>query len=90
MRFNTDTSDAPDSPPQGCRFHPRCSFARDVCRTTVPPQVHLDDGDGPAHVASCHFAHEIAAGSLTPTRDTAGDTGDTAPAAAAVTEPHGR
>jgi oligopeptide/dipeptide ABC transporter ATP-binding protein len=31
-------------PPPGCRFHPRCSFAMDVCRTVVPPEVTFDDG----------------------------------------------
>ena len=33
-------------PPPGCRFHPRCTFAMDICRTTVPPlegsTQHLD------------------------------------------------
>ncbi|HEY3688678.1 MAG TPA: ABC transporter ATP-binding protein [Streptosporangiaceae bacterium] len=62
---------SPDSPPQGCRFHPRCSFARDVCRTTAPPQVPVHDADGPEHLAACHFAHEIAAGTRTPNRDPA-------------------
>ncbi|HEY8456974.1 MAG TPA: ABC transporter ATP-binding protein [Actinopolymorphaceae bacterium] len=27
------------NPPAGCRFHPRCELAMDVCRTEVPPQV---------------------------------------------------
>jgi peptide/nickel transport system ATP-binding protein len=26
-------------PPSGCRFHPRCSLAMDICRTTEPPVV---------------------------------------------------
>ncbi|MCA5892172.1 ABC transporter ATP-binding protein [Isoptericola sp. NEAU-Y5] len=33
------------SPPAGCRFHPRCPFATDLCRTEVPPL--LDVGRGP-------------------------------------------
>jgi peptide/nickel transport system ATP-binding protein len=32
------------NPPAGCRFHPRCSFAMDVCRTEVPPDVTFSDG----------------------------------------------
>ena len=31
-------------PPAGCRFHPRCSFAMEVCRTEVPPEVTFSDG----------------------------------------------
>jgi oligopeptide/dipeptide ABC transporter ATP-binding protein len=31
-------------PPPGCRFHPRCSFAMDVCKTEVPPEVTFGDG----------------------------------------------
>ena len=32
------------NPPPGCRFAPRCSFAMDVCREVVPPEVRFDDG----------------------------------------------
>ena len=35
-------------PPQGCRFHPRCPHATDVCRREEPPIV---DRDG--HWAAC-------------------------------------
>lgn len=28
---------SPSNPPPGCRFHPRCSRATDVCATTEPP-----------------------------------------------------
>jgi peptide/nickel transport system ATP-binding protein len=34
------------TPPSGCRFHPRCPFATDLCRTEAPPL--LDVGRGPA------------------------------------------
>jgi oligopeptide/dipeptide ABC transporter ATP-binding protein len=27
------------APPQGCRFHPRCRFAMDICRREEPPQT---------------------------------------------------
>jgi oligopeptide/dipeptide ABC transporter ATP-binding protein len=30
--------------PEGCRFHPRCSQAMDVCRKEEPPLVQLDGG----------------------------------------------
>ncbi len=35
--------------PQGCRFHPRCGIARDVCRTDEPPLVP----DGVGGEAAC-------------------------------------
>jgi len=31
------------TPPPGCRFHPRCPAAMEVCRTEVPPEVRFDD-----------------------------------------------
>jgi len=31
------------TPPPGCRFHPRCPAAMEVCRTDVPPEVRFDD-----------------------------------------------
>ncbi len=41
--------------PTGCRFHPRCPLAQDVCRTKVPPRVDLGTGQ----TAACHFAEEV-------------------------------
>lgn len=41
----------PSQVPSGCRFHPRCPIAQDVCRTQAPPLVELDTG----HWAACHF-----------------------------------
>ncbi len=32
------------NPPSGCRFHPRCSKAMDICRKKEPPEVVLEDG----------------------------------------------
>lgn len=32
------------NPPQGCRFHPRCPFAMDKCRTKEPPLIALSSG----------------------------------------------
>ncbi|MDN4598971.1 ABC transporter ATP-binding protein [Leifsonia virtsii] len=31
-------------PPSGCRFHPRCPFAMERCRTDAPPAFALEDG----------------------------------------------
>jgi oligopeptide/dipeptide ABC transporter ATP-binding protein len=35
---------AQDMTPTGCRFHPRCSFAMDICRNTPPRAVPLGEG----------------------------------------------
>jgi peptide/nickel transport system ATP-binding protein len=32
------------APPPGCRFHPRCPLARDVCRNEHPPMVDVAAG----------------------------------------------
>jgi len=32
------------NPPEGCRFHPRCPAAMDVCRAVEPPEVVYPDG----------------------------------------------
>jgi oligopeptide/dipeptide ABC transporter ATP-binding protein len=39
------------SPPGGCRFHPRCPSAMDVCRQTAPAPVAY----APGHTVSCHL-----------------------------------
>jgi peptide/nickel transport system ATP-binding protein len=41
---------SPLNPPQGCRFHPRCPLARDICKTSVP--VWRDVATG--HHVACH------------------------------------
>ena len=38
------------NPPSGCRFHPRCTFAMDICRTEVPPARSVRRGLAPAAV----------------------------------------
>ncbi len=49
--------------PSGCRFHPRCPLATDLCRTTAPPKVAL----GADRWAACHYAEDVVAReSLTP------------------------
>ncbi|MCH8973767.1 MAG: hypothetical protein IH869_01715 [Chloroflexi bacterium] len=42
------------SPPDGCRFHPRCPYAEDRCRRETPELRALEPaGDG--RLAACHF-----------------------------------
>ncbi len=46
---------SPINPPKGCRFHPRCWMARDICREVEPPFEEKD----PGHWSACHFAHDV-------------------------------
>ena len=48
------------NPPSGCRFHPRCRFAQDICTRERPELIEVDAG----HRSRCHFAKEIFSGSL--------------------------
>ncbi|ABW02152.1 ABC transporter ATP-binding protein [Caldivirga maquilingensis] len=32
------------NPPPGCRFHPRCPFAMDICRREEPPMIEVKNG----------------------------------------------
>jgi peptide/nickel transport system ATP-binding protein len=41
---------SPVNPPSGCRFHPRCPAATEVCITTEPVIEPLGDG----HYVACH------------------------------------
>ncbi|MFH1922985.1 MAG: dipeptide ABC transporter ATP-binding protein [Planctomycetota bacterium] len=40
---------SPINPPSGCRFHPRCPLAMEVCKREVPRQLNLD-----GHLVRCH------------------------------------
>jgi peptide/nickel transport system ATP-binding protein len=42
----------PINPPPGCRFHTRCGFVADVCRTREPVLAALSG----AHQVACHMA----------------------------------
>ena len=48
---------SPANPAPGCRFHPRCHYAEDICRREVPPLIPTNE-DGSHHVA-CHFAEQL-------------------------------
>jgi peptide/nickel transport system ATP-binding protein len=54
---------SPITPPSGCRFHPRCRYATEICAQEEPPLV-LHGSAG--HMAACH--HPLDA-NPTPTAD---------------------
>jgi len=39
------------NPPSGCRFHPRCPFAKTICKAKEPEFVMIE----PEHYVACHF-----------------------------------
>jgi oligopeptide/dipeptide ABC transporter ATP-binding protein len=43
------------APPPGCKFHPRCPFAIDICRITPPVDRLL----APDQIVTCHLAESI-------------------------------
>jgi len=46
-------------PPRGCRFHPRCAYAMEVCRS-VDPELSPVTGES-AHLQACHLDEETKA-----------------------------
>ena len=42
------------NPPSGCRFHPRCPVAMDICRTVVPEMITLEN----RHRVACHLVKD--------------------------------
>jgi len=47
---------SPINPPKGCRFHTRCPYAFDRCRSEEPPLRPTEHG----HLAACHL-HDLPA-----------------------------
>jgi peptide/nickel transport system ATP-binding protein len=45
----------PSNPPPGCYFHPRCRYAKDICKEKNPEFRELK----PDHFAACHLAEEL-------------------------------
>ncbi|RKX28315.1 MAG: peptide ABC transporter ATP-binding protein [Verrucomicrobia bacterium] len=49
-----DVPDPADAP-SGCKFHPRCPYAQDICREESPALREIR----PGQMAGCHFAGEL-------------------------------
>jgi oligopeptide/dipeptide ABC transporter ATP-binding protein len=50
----------PINPPAGCRFHPRCPRASDICNTVEPQLTAYPSG----HLAACHHPLNVQAADL--------------------------
>jgi peptide/nickel transport system ATP-binding protein len=46
---------SPANPPPGCKFHPRCRYAKDICSKEIPQWRELSDD----HWVACHLADEL-------------------------------
>jgi peptide/nickel transport system ATP-binding protein len=57
---------SPANPPPGCRFHTRCPYRQPTrCDDERPALREM----APGHTVACHWAEDIAAGSITPRAD---------------------
>jgi len=45
------TIPSPANPPEGCKFHTRCKYCTDKCKTEVPVQKEIE----PGHFVVCHL-----------------------------------
>ncbi|HBV23413.1 MAG TPA: peptide ABC transporter ATP-binding protein [Jeotgalicoccus sp.] len=57
---------SPIDPPTGCRFHTRCPFATDYCRTETPVLEKKDTEYEGFHNVACHYALDIQRGKHDP------------------------
>jgi len=42
---------SPANPPSGCKFHTRCSYIMDICKTQIPVQAEIEND----HFVNCHL-----------------------------------
>ncbi len=43
------------NPPSGCKFHPRCQFATEKCKESMPPFIEYEAG----HFAACWHTEQV-------------------------------
>ena len=47
----TGSIPSPANPPSGCKFHTRCDYCMECCKTEVPQQKEIE----PGHFVTCHL-----------------------------------
>jgi peptide/nickel transport system ATP-binding protein len=57
-RMNSIPGSPPDllDPPKGCRFHPRCTYAKTICKEQEPAVMKMR---GKEHLVACHLYENI-------------------------------
>ena len=45
---------SPANPPKGCKFHTRCPYVMDICKTEVPQTREIEEG----HMVVCHLFND--------------------------------
>ena len=50
---------SPANPPSGCRFHPRCGYATDICKEEDPENRNMGGEVASAHWVACHHADQF-------------------------------
>jgi len=57
-RMNSIPGSPPDllDPPKGCRFHPRCTYAKTICKEQEPAVTKMR---GKEHLVACHLYENI-------------------------------
>jgi len=49
----------PANPPSGCYFHPRCRYAKEICRDKEPPFINIAGDEEHPHYVACHFKDKL-------------------------------
>lgn len=49
----------PANPPDGCLFHPRCSYAKEICKNKEPQLRDTSAGKEKGHFTACHFVERL-------------------------------
>ena len=62
VKLLTGDVPSPVNVPPGCRFHPRCPYTTDRCKST---EIPLYRGEGPHHDVACHYNIDFVRGMQT-------------------------
>ena len=52
---------SPADPPPGCKFHPRCQYAKDICSQQIPEWRKIS----PDHWVACHLTDDLQLAGIT-------------------------